>query len=102
METEVLIKNITKERFNNEAYENAITDDYANKRTILISETEYRNAVLEGYFVSELIKHFITLWPSYEDSKQAAIKQYEMTFNIVNRVMSQVNEKQIGNNLNIQ
>ena len=93
-DVDILDKNLTADRMNNEDYENLVTADYQTGKMLAISAAEYKNMILAEYFINELFKHQISLWSPFEECKELAIKQYSMTLNIADRVVNKTVKKE--------
>jgi len=90
---DILEKNLSADRMDNQDYENLVTDDYQNRKMLAISAAEYKNMILAEYFINELFKHQVSLWSPFEECKDLAIKQYSMTLNIADRVVNKTAKK---------
>lgn len=92
-EIEVLTKNLTKEYASNSDYETEADLQRNDKRLVSIPEIEWKNSVLQGYFLAYLFNLGLEFFPEYDKAKESAIKAYEMTFNIANRTKDKLEKK---------
>ena len=92
-EIEVLAKNLTKEYASNSDYETEADLQRNDKRLVSIPEIEWKNSVLQGYFLAYLLNLGLEFFPEYDKAKESAIKAYEMTFNIANRTKDKLEKK---------
>ena len=92
-ELEVLAKNLTKEYGSNAEYETAVDMQRNDKKVVVIPEIEWKNSILQNYFLAYLFNLGLEFFPEYEKAKESALKAYEMTFNIANRTKDKLEKK---------
>ena len=92
-ELEMLSKNLTKEYAANSDYETEADLQRKDSRVVAIPEIEWKNSILQGYFLAYLFNLGLEFFPEYEKAKESALKAYEMTFNIANRTKDKLEKK---------
>ena len=92
-ELEMLSKNLTKEYAANSDYETEADLQRKDSRVVAIPEIEWKNSILQGYFLAYLFNLGLEFFPEYEKAKKSALKAYEMTFNIANRTKDKLEKK---------
>ncbi len=92
-ELKMLSKNLTKEYESNSDYETKADLQRKEGPFVTIPEVEWKNSILQGYFLAYLFNLGLEFFPEYEKAKESAIKAYEMTFNIAERTKSKLEKK---------
>lgn len=92
-ELEMLSKNLTKDYASNSEYETEADIQRNDHRLVSIPEIEWKNNILQGYFLAYLFELGLEFFPEIERARQSAMKAYEMTFNIANRTKDKLEKK---------
>ena len=92
-ELQVLTKNLTKEYGSNTEYETEIDVQRNDNKVVVIPEIEWKNSILQNYFLAYLFNLGLEFFPEYEKAKENAVKAYEMTFNIASRTKDKLEKK---------
>jgi len=92
-EFELIRRNLTKECLANEDYDSRVEIDRSEGRMVSIPETEWKNSVLQNYFVMYLFNLGLEFFPEYSKAKESAEQAYQMTFRIAGRTKDRLEKK---------